>query len=97
MEGYYGKGSKSVEVAATAQVVATTVASTRLYGLSLTAAAAAADAVIREGGSGGTVRWTLGAPVEATASVSFDPPLEIAAGLHATLVGVGAVLDLAFD
>lgn len=59
------------------------------YGISLTAAAAAASATIRLDGSGGTVVVVIKAAVETTA-VWFPPCGVHFSDLHVTLAGTGA-------
>lgn len=60
-----------------------------IKGFVLTAAAVAAVAEIREGGSGGTIRLTLKAPVQDSRIVPI--PMAIRQP-HLTLTGAGALL-----
>lgn len=75
---------------ATADIVAT--AETTLLALILTPAAANAAAVIREGGSGGTVVLTLNAVANGSAVVVPGPI--VIRGPHLTLSGAGALFHV---
>jgi hypothetical protein len=62
-----------------------------LYGFVLTPAAAVATAVIREGGSGGTIRMALQAAANGgSVVVAFAVPMTLI-DPHVTLSGVGAL------
>lgn len=76
---------KAVAVAATASLDAGT---GLLCGVTLTGGSDAASAVLKVGGSGGTVILTLKAPANTT--VMFTPPCGIGyRDLHVTLTGTG--------
>ena len=62
---------------------------------SLTAGGAAATAVLRDGGVGGTVIWTIAAPIDTTIPVPFPYAISFQDGLHLTLTGAGALLNIA--
>lgn len=64
----------------------------RLFSLILTPAAVAASAVIREGGSGGTVVLTLNAAANGSAVVVQGPI--VIRGPHLTLSGAGALFSV---
>jgi len=78
------------QFSATGDIVAT--AETMLLALVLTPAAANASAVIREGGSGGTVVLTLNA-VASGSAVVVPGPIAIR-GPHLTLSGAGALFHV---
>lgn len=78
------------QFSATGDIVAT--AEVMLLALVLTPAAAAASAVIREGGASGTVVLTLNAVANGSAVV-VPGPIAIR-GPHLTLSGVGALFHV---
>lgn len=60
-----------------------------------------ASSVIFADGDGGDVRWTGSMAAQSVAGdrtdyVRFDPPLLFPLGIHATLAGTGAVLEVAY-
>lgn len=63
--------------------------------LNLKAAAAVATAVFRDGGVAGTVIWSIAAPIATSVSVPFPSGMSFQDGLHLTLVGVGATVNVA--
>jgi len=63
--------------------------------LLLNAAAEDATAVLREGGSGGTIIWSISALTATSQPVSFPAGLIFQDGFHVTLGGAGATLDVA--
>ncbi len=70
---------------------------TRVKKVILTAAAAAATLVLRDGGAGGTVRLTLGAAIGTSAIMNYDSdPLGFGTDVHATIGGAGAVADIGY-
>lgn len=77
------------EVSATGNVAGTDVINGALYGVTLTAAAAASTLVLRSGGASGTVILTVAAAANTSFygeyCAIFSPPL------HATLTGSGAL------
>jgi hypothetical protein len=84
--------SKAVHFTATGDIVATADGGTTkitIHGLVLTPAAAAATAVIRENGSGGTIRMSLQAAASG-GSVIVNVPFQIA-DPHVTLGGAGVL------
>lgn len=88
--------AESVEVAATAQVFPTTAAKL-LQSVVLTPAAAKATVVLKTGGASGTSLISLQAAADGN-SVVFDCSamggVIFAAGIHATVAGAGALVDL---
>jgi hypothetical protein len=78
------------QFSATGDIVAT--AEIKLFAVVLTPAAANASAVIREGGSGGTVVLTLNAVANGSAVV-VPGPIAIR-GPHLTLSGAGALFHV---
>ncbi len=63
--------------------------------LSLNAAAAIATAVFRDGGAGGTVIWSISAAIATSVPVPFPSGMSFQDGLHLTLVGAGATVNVA--
>jgi len=82
------------EISATGTFKATP---TMVKSVTLTAAAAAATLVLRDGGAGGTVRLTLGAAIgtSVTAGYILDP-LAFGTDVHATIGGAAAVADIGY-
>ena len=62
---------------------------------SLTAAAANATAILRDGGVGGTIIWSISAPIATSVPVPFPWGLSFQDGLHLTLAGAGATFNVA--
>jgi len=84
-----------VQVAATGDVAT---GPRQLHSVVLTAAAAAASVVVRDG-SGGAVRLTVKAAIEATVSwVASDPKgVPFYSSVHATLTGAGALVSVEYS
>lgn len=82
------------EISATGTFKATM---TQVKSVVLTAAAAAATLVLRDGGAGGVIRLTLGAPVGASVQARFDfDPVTFGTDVHATIGGAAAVADIGY-
>jgi len=87
------KSSTSTRVTATGDVATR---NTYLRAASLTAGSDAATLVVRAGGSGGAVLFTLKAPASTSVGVPDLHDLYAAGGVHATLTGTAPEATLVY-
>jgi len=92
--GEYGQGSKSATFSGSGTVLAR---GGRVWAVSLDGTASA-SAELRDGGAGGTLRWTLATGPSAIPVVAtFPAGLEFKTDIHLILAGVAARANVAFD
>ena len=79
-------------------VISTANKASILWGITLTAAAADATVDLRNGGSGGTILWSIHVKLEeGSNSIPFTKPIMFSTDIFATLMGSGAIVSVAFE